>query len=541
MEKATLNGHSRPVMSVAFSPDGQTLASGSDTIKLWDLAPTRRGADGPSGGYGAEKATLKGHSRSTTSVAFSPDGQTLASGSDTIKLWDVASCAEKTTLDGHSSPSAGMTAVWSLAFSPDGRTLASGNQDHTVSLWDLVLTRRDPDGPKEGHGAEKVTLEGHSGVVWSVAFSPDGQTLTSGSSDGTIKLWESASGTEKATLRGHLMPVSCVAYSPDGQTLASGSLDQTLKLWDLGSGAGKATLTEDLGPVWGVAFSPDGQTLASSSRGQKIRLWDVASRAEKATLNEGWGDAGGAAFSPDGQTLASCIGSTIRLWDTQSGAAKATLRGHRKNVRCLAFSPDGQTLASGGSDHTVKLWDVASTGPGTDGPRREYDVEKGTLRGHSSDVHSVAFSPDGQTLASGSRDRTINLWDLTSGAQKATLKGHSSYVFSVAFSPDGQTLASGRFDHTVKLWDVASARQGADGPSAGYGAERATLKGHSQAVKSVAFSLDGKTLASGSGDYTVRLWDLRSAPRGVDEPRGGYGAEKSWRTGGSGTVPGPVR
>jgi len=287
-----------------------------------------------------------------------------------------------------------------------------------------------------------ATLTGHSDTVSSVAFSPDGRTLASGSYDRTIKLWDVQSQRQIATLTRHSNCVNSVAFSPDGRTLASGSWDKTIKLWDVQRQRQIATLTGHSSWVMSVAFSPDGRTLATGSGGGTIKLWDVHSQGEIATLTGHSKGVWSVAFSPDGRTLASgSADKKIKLWDVQSQREIATLTGHSNLVRSVAFSPDGRTLASGSYDMTIKLWDVPS------------QRQIATLTGHSKWVMSVAFSPDGWTLASGSDEKTIKLWDVQSQGQIATLTGHSDRVLSVAFSPDGRTLASGGLDK-IKLWEA---------------------------------------------------------------------------------------
>ena len=539
----TLTGHSELVYSVAYSPDGQTLASGGDdkTIKLWKVKT------------GNLLQTLTGHSYSVNSVAYSPDGQTLASGSgdNTIKLWDVKTGNLLQTLNGHSKW------VYSVAYSPDGQTLASGSADNTIKLWNV----------KTGNLLQ--TLNGHSSWVYSVAYSPDGQTLASGSYDSTIKLWNIKTGNLLQTLKGHSFSVDSVAYSPDGQILASASRDSTIKLWNVKTGNLLQTLEDHSSWVWSVAYSPDGQTLASGSDDKTIKLWDVNTGNLLQTLKGHSNSVVSVAYSPDGQTLASgSWDKTIKIWQIPASINKApvqqpqsqvsqpvistpqnqpvtipapqttipvkntklikllipailgligtqiygyalysvfpinpisiiaslpsgillerTLKGHFNWVRSVAYSPDGQTLASGSDDNTIKLWNV-NTGNLLQ-----------TFTGHSDLVWSVAYSPDGQTLASGSWDKTIKLWDVKTGKLLQTLEGHSDLVWSVAYSPDGQTLASGSGDDTIKLWNVKT------------GELLQTLKDHSRSVYSVAYSPDGQTLASGSSDKTIKLWDVKT-------------------------------
>ena len=328
-------------------------------------------------------------------------------------------------------------------------------------------------------------------------------------------------------LHGHTAGVLALAFHPDGTTLASGSWDASIRLWDTFAALSAGTtpgaplgapLTGHTGGIPGLAFRPDGKTLLSAGQDRTLRLWDIATGSPigpPLALPE---SADALAFHPDGALLAYsrcarwektwCTGGEAVLWDIASARPTGPpLAGHEGIVESLAFSPDGQTLASGSWDTTIRLWSTATGEP--IGP---------PLEGHTNVVTCLAFSPDGQILASGAADRTVRLWDtfaaLSAGAPTGRpigppLDGHTDIVMSVAFHPAGATLASGGYDGTVRLWDTFAALSAGTHTGLPLGPP---LIAHAGAVTAVAFSPDGRILASGSGDTTIALWDLSARP-----------------------------
>ena len=472
LAKSTFTQAFSVATSLAFSPSGEILAiaDGTGKINLWQIL----GSKGLTVEIGQPLLTLKEHQAWIWSVSFSPVraafsegvGQTIASASEdrTVRLWNVSTGESLRILHGHT----GM--VSSVTFSPDGQIVASGSADLTVRLWDVNT------------GQCLKIFSGHNHQVRSVAFSPDGQTIASASDDQTIRLWQVSTGQVLRVLSGHTSPVWAIAFHPDGKTLASGSHDQTVRLWDINTGQCLKTLQGHNSMVWSVAFHPNGHILASGSGDPTVRLWDTDTGQCIKILQGHNSMVWSVVFHPNGQILAS--GSedrTVKLWDLHSNQALRTFQGYANQIWSVAFSPNEQILASGGTD-SLKLWDT-DTGQCLK-----------TLQGHTSWVTSVAFSLDGQTLASTSCDQTIRIWFLSTGECIKILQGHTSWVAGVAFSPVEQILASGGFDKTIKIWNIDDGRC------------INTLQGHTSWVWSIAFSPNGQILASSSFDNTIRLW-----------------------------------
>ncbi|MER9134745.1 TIR domain-containing protein [Mesorhizobium sp. M0830] len=549
-EVIRLEGHGGAVRCIAFSPDGRRLATGSDdrTVRLWDSAAGARIAQ-PEGNRGLltsvtfspdglslatgsydgtarlwdvasqkEVGRFEGHDDWVTAVAFSPDGTRLATGSDdrTVRVWDAATGSEIVRLERQGGE------VPSVAFHPDGTRLATTSYGYGARIW------------KVDTGAEIARFAGPSVSPLIVALSPDGALIATGFSDGTTQIWDLASGSgfkaydsfrevspnrahvakwsgatvrlwEVATgaeslLEGHGAAVATVAFSPDGTRLATGSDDQTARVWDVATGEEIAILRGHRSWVKTVAFSPRGTCLATGSRGGTARIWDLASGLENTRLEGHIGEITSVAFSPDGALLATgSDDQTARVWDVTAGAEIARLGGQVDGVKSVAFSSDGRYLTIRDWSGTARLWDLA-TGEITSRGIGMVATGAGNLglEGHNGPIASIAFSPDGTRLATGSWDKTARIWDTATGAEAICLEGHGGEVASVVFSPNGACLVTGSDDRTVRLWDVAT------------GAEIARLRLPSE-VRSVAIAESGQLIAAAAGVGRPHLIELIAA------------------------------
>ena len=506
-----LTGHEGAVYFICCSSDGRLIATaGEDTmVRVYDVG-TRH-----------VRTTIETEQGEVNGIAFAPDGRTIASAGDdgTVRIWNLETGQQVTKLEAHPGE------AFCVLYTPDGKLLVSCGDDPVIRLWDPYT------GESEGE------IAGHKRAVEAIALSPDGKTLGSASSDKAAGLWDLVSRTQLWTLMGHRGRLSSIAFSPDGKWVATGSIDKTVRIWDATTGT-QVSIFYHIDSIQCLAFGPEGRWLAVGDRGGVIRL-----QPETWTLPDwSFGSEGlvrWCGISPDGHTAAAATGERVLLRNLKTreireleladtnilrssidsdpiGAFgfsstgtmfacfteihladpshpsgwrfKTKLNEDYRNLVSLAFSPDGRTLATGMKDSTISLWDTET------GARRT------KLEGHENGwVFAVAYSPDGKRLASAGEDHRVIVWNAEGVREKEFC--HSYVGSCLAFSPDGALLASGSWDHRIRLWNVETSQL------------LGTFIGHTAGLSSVAFSPDGSLLVSAGGQShkaTVRLWDVES-------------------------------
>ena len=526
----TLDGHERFIHDVDWSPVNNQIvsASGDKTLKIWDPDT------------GENLMTLEGHRHAVTSCAWSPDGSRIISGDrdGNLGLWDSESGKIIIGFRGH------IAQLPSIQWSPDGTRIAIASHSHGFRVWHADLTSYQ-DFETHKHKVEEIawspdsnrvvtasrdktlrisdvrtgetirTINHDSGSVFSVGWSPDGQRIASGANDKTLRIWDATTGKEISTIFGHEHTVSNLEWSPDGTQILTGGADQNLMIWDaLSTTDSYATVKGYQGDCSGVAWSPDGNRIAISSWDRSIWILDAQTANPIRILQGHIGGVYSLSWSPDSVHLATAAAdNTVRIWNTRSGYNLATLgepqfrtpsgnmgffdsrefdgdyvydqNGHEMPVQSVAWSPTGKHVATGSADLTIRIWDTTTW-------------KTTTIMKSGGSVQCVDWSPDGQYLVSGGRDNIVRIWDWQTGKNISSFAGHGESIFAVDWSPDGSQIASSSGDKTIKTWSVPEDKL------------LLTMKSHEWQVFSVSWSPDGSRLLSGCNDATARIWDSKT-------------------------------
>lgn len=494
MPRTWLTGEFEDVRQVVISPDGSWIAvGGSDPIHIWD------------GGTGLLRAVGPDESRFAYGLTAGPDGSWLASVTDhgALRLWDPSTASLLATFDERAYLGA------SFAVSPDGAWFAS-----VTGFTEVSVVRRED-------GAVGSVLRGHSDFVNGVAISPDGTDIVTVSSDATARIWTAATGMRRIVLTGHRGSVNTVAISPDGEWLATGGADHTVRIWNLGNGRSRAVLTGHTGRISAIAVSPDGKWLATAGADHTVRIWDAGFPVRPGDRHGHDGRVLGVIAASAGDWLASAgEDGTVRIWDTKTGEVRRVLDGHVGAVNAVSAAPDGTWLASAGDDRTVRIWDVAA------------GVLTANLIGHEDRIRALAIAPSGSWLATAGDDGTVRIWNVEDGTTTDVFTDHTGPVCVCIITPDGGWLATAGQDG-IRIWDrrtgarkeavkrpICACAVSPDGSwlaaadhgvihiwQPGNGTQRTVASDHLAGVTGLAFSPDGRHIASVSSDATISVRD----------------------------------
>jgi WD40 repeat protein len=464
---AIYQGHTNWIRALAFSADGSIVASSSEdyTLRFWDIQT------------GRQLAMLGPHTHTFRGIQFSQDGQTVAIASDDgrVRLYNFPQLlADPSTLtvESHCDQSLlGHTNwVFSVEYSPDERRLATTSADGTVRIWDLAT------------GA-CLQILAHEHWVIRTLFTPDGRHIVVSGMSANIYVWDTSSGQLIQTLTGHQDWVWSIEMSADGKTLFSTGEDRTIRTWELSRGICNRVFRAHKQRIWTISLTPDGRHLISGSEDRTIKIWDLHSAKCVKTIN-GYGNwIKAIAFIPQQNWLASCHRErTIRLWDLTNKVCIHTLTGHTDAVLTIAISPDGSYLASSSLDRTLRIWDLQTL------------TCLHAIDTAAEGICALVFSPDGRKLISGNYQADLQIWDLATGTLDRTLAGHPNRIEAVALCPARQLIATA-CENNIRIWDLQT------------GDCLETISAHYLPVLTVAFSRDGRYLASGSMDKTAKIWD----------------------------------
>lgn len=505
------SGHRGSVMCVAYFPDGRRIASGSRdrSIRIWD-------ADS-----GVCIRVLEGHTEGVWQLAISPNGRLLASASDDgpVRLWDADTGLFLRTLEGLSGYAT------SVAFTPDGLHIFSGTSNYRVGIWDaesgeclkaFEMKRQDSsffggtlalanDGKVAssvniksiivwGGNRGELFLNGHTGQICSMAFSPDSKKLVSGAYENSARVWDSENGDCLLVLDGHSGHVRTVCFSPDGTRILSGSEDNSLRIWDTKTGRCLRMFSGLSDSVIAAAFSPNANRIAVGS-GMSVQIWDV----ELGTLireikgRHNWISC--TAFSNGGSKIATgCYFDWVSIWDISTGRRIQRFEGHGKSVSSVALSPDDSLIASGSGTGVIRICNIV-TG------RTVHTIEA-----HSEYIYGLVFSPDGSRLASASTDKTVKIWEIETGALIHTLKGNVEIITKLVYSADGRWVLgchkNGNHPEentSVCVWDSHT------------GILHQTFPGHRNSADNVAISPDSRLIISSSVYDSICVWNFETA------------------------------